>query len=369
MVDAAARWPIHVALAWVLTRDQIFTEAALANDFSPHLSSNDWKSFDEVDVAWTALFSAIIKNRIALWGLAYDASNQCPSPPRRITKKLLEGLDWESNGESPRLAPAYVEKQSERTGGFGVLEVDRAQVLSEFPIGSSPLARSTARLGSPQSPTGGGYMALSAAAYWIATEGGAKSFFIREITAWRRGYEILVTQITNGDIVAIGRQNGERAPVPIDGYNFSGLRIRYPFQTRPADPPFETAPHLDCAGPAAPTDWEAKYNDRLLRKNGEVEFSHIEVRKLDVLKVWPFHAVPTTGRTPAAFDIIPDQPLKAQIRESARRALLLKYPNGMIPKTTSTQTLVNEIASTLSKGGITGGVSADTVARVIGRKR
>ena len=368
MVDAAARWPIHVALAWVLTRDRIFTEAALANDFSPHLSSNEWKSFDEVDVAWTALFSAIIKNRIALWGLAYDASNQCSSPPRRITKKLLEGLDWESNGESPRLAPAYVEKQSERTGGFGVLEVDRAQVLSEFPIGSSPLARSTARLGSPQSPAGGGYMALSDAAYWIATEGGTKSFFIREITAWRRGYEGLATQIKNGNVVAIGRENGESMPVAIAGYSFSGLRIRCPFETRPADPPFETAPHLDCAGPAAPTDWEGKYNDRLLRKNGEVEFSHIEVRKLDVLKVWPFQIVDIP--IAAAFDEIPDQPLNASLREAARRALLLLYPNGKIPKNLSTQKLANDIApQLLKKDGLRGGVSADTVARVIGRKK
>ena len=49
------KWPIWKVLAWVLTRDQEFTERSSPQDFVPGRADEEYVSDDEVTKAWRLL--------------------------------------------------------------------------------------------------------------------------------------------------------------------------------------------------------------------------------------------------------------------------------------------------------------------------
>ena len=65
-------------------------------------------------------------------------------------------------------------------------------------------------------PDGAGYMDLTYAACWIATEGGKVSFFYRDKEVWRSAFDKLLPAMASGEIEVIGRQRGG-LPAPIIG--------------------------------------------------------------------------------------------------------------------------------------------------------
>ena len=71
-------------------------------------------------------------------------------------------------------------------------------------------------------------MALSDAAYWIATEGGTKRIVMRDVSVWKRAFAELLPRVQSGQVHVVGRRGGASLPETIDGASFVGLPIGYP---------------------------------------------------------------------------------------------------------------------------------------------
>jgi hypothetical protein len=81
----------------------------------------------------------------------------------------------------------------------------------------------------PLRPDDSGFMALTAAAHWIASQGGNRSIG-GNASLWRSAYEQLRAAVTEGTAKIYGLRNGEtikdREPIP--PATFIGLKIFYP---------------------------------------------------------------------------------------------------------------------------------------------
>ena len=90
------RWPLHFALAWVLTGDRAFAERAKPSDFHPRLTEDDWISRDEVDRAWRILHQALAGGSVP----AFKVSEPCgdghagEASEERLAPDALASLDW-----------------------------------------------------------------------------------------------------------------------------------------------------------------------------------------------------------------------------------------------------------------------------------
>ncbi len=134
-------------------------------------------------------------------------------------------------------------------------------------------------------PTGGGYMPLSAAAYWIATRGGSVTFDLNDPEAWRPAYEALRARLSSGDVRAMGMRGEERLEIP--AVEFAGIRFVLPAcLTEDFMVIFTAEFSLVC--------WP--YNDEYRWLRGESDtienctikrWSRVMVRNEDIEKFWP----------------------------------------------------------------------------------
>ena len=90
-------WPLHNALAWVLTRDVAFTESARPNDFSSNLIED--KGLDEVNFAWGALNRCLVDGSVAAF-----SAKPMTSDFRRIPVQTIKNCDWNFNGQNAVLS-------------------------------------------------------------------------------------------------------------------------------------------------------------------------------------------------------------------------------------------------------------------------
>jgi hypothetical protein len=147
----------------------------------------------------------------------------------------------------------------------------------------------SSHLGAPQRPEGAGYMPYSEAAYWLATEGGTIDIpEIERASAWESAYRVLNDHISTGEIHIIGRRHGQGTPTQIKGHRFSGIAIEYPFANGPLMRGDE--PCIMCRLPRDEEHWRREFNDRLMAnwRSPVAEFTHLEVRKSDIARLWPF---------------------------------------------------------------------------------
>jgi hypothetical protein len=169
-------------------------------------------------------------------------------------------------------------------------------------------------------PEGPGYMPLSCAAYWIATEGGAISFDPEDRAVWKRAFDDLLGRIAfeevqvlgvhhrerkpeppllgriaSEEVQVVGVHDGEREPVP--PHHFVDLLVSYPCCD---DLTFEliknnelclwSYPYLD------EEHWRNGFDDSL-RHHRRPRWSRLMVPKDDIARLWPFgkEAVSRTG--------------------------------------------------------------------------
>jgi hypothetical protein len=272
------RWPLHFALAWVLTRDRAFSERAKPSDFHPHLNEDEDDCGDEVDQAWSLLHQALAGGSIP----AFKTSKLCgnsdagEASEERISPEALARLDWAD------LKTGHSDP--------GAVVVSSSAMLTQFTHGSVPIAFTSDQAGRPIRPDGPGYMALSDAAYWIATEGGTKRIFMRDVSVWKGAFAELLLRVQDGVVRIVGRRGGASLPETIDGASFVGLPISYPCTEPPLSMILVEMPHIACRGVLLPeTDGADQYSDKLWGFNRHTpEWTHLQVRRLNIEKKWPF---------------------------------------------------------------------------------
>lgn len=336
MATDALRWPLHKALAWVLTRDETFTHNAANDDFTPRLPQFDWRRGGDEEKAWVRLHATMCSGVVKV----FDARGN------RLEVTAIADTDWgfDENG-NPCL------KKEFGTPLFVLL--DRADVTSEFSELDDPISETTENL-SWERPTGSGDMPLFHAAAWIGSRQNLKPFFLRDRVTWDRAYTELLPHLVSGDIGVAGRYRGSGLATSVNGVVFSGVEFDLPYVTAPLSLIMVERPHLRCA------DDELWGTDRR-----NAEYSHLRVERKDVAKHWP--ASDLVGADNEDYDNIPQVPLLAAKREATRKALLKKFPTGKVPKTLSAR----QINLTLRRyyvHGADSNVSDDTISRVLGRK-
>jgi hypothetical protein len=151
-------------LAWVLTRDQEFTERAAPQDFAPVRVDEEYDSHDEVAQSWCLLHKALVAGSIELCLVARTGD-----PNQRSTH----------TGSARQISPNVVRSQTWDwlTANVGASSL---VVLQHFPQGSNPIAQRVDLTQPEIRPHGAGHMDLTDAACWIATNGGRVSFFYRD---------------------------------------------------------------------------------------------------------------------------------------------------------------------------------------------
>lgn len=250
---ADSTWPIHAALAWALTRDRSFTEratlATVAGCSRDVVWMNDnfekWteSSEQELDRAWTQLHRLLASGQIPL----FDDKGQ------RFPAYFLVDQDWP-------IRPAN-------------LYVSSAGVLHFFQPGSDPIAFYSHQADAIDFSKG--YVSLTAAALYLATDGGRKSIVLRDTEAWKSAFEMLLLAICDNAVPVIGISSGRETPEPISGYTFSGLPVSFPYAPIHSDFAFKSNPFLRCGSPTRES------NDEITRgilSDAEVLFTKLQVK-------------------------------------------------------------------------------------------
>src|SRR5664280_575631 len=92
MIFENKRWPLHTALAWVLTRDRPFTERFLAWPHYPRLTRTiDIFPAADMNWAWKELFAAMVDGRLPVFG---RPTINLKLPEDQLAADDLKGLDW-----------------------------------------------------------------------------------------------------------------------------------------------------------------------------------------------------------------------------------------------------------------------------------
>src|SRR5262249_11861577 len=127
--------------------------------------------------------------------------------------------------------------------GYRNVQVHRDDVLNEFPPGGNRTLTSD-MIGPPVAPEGGGYTPFSQATYWIATNGGSKSFDVNDQAAWKPAHDELLAHIASNNVQIIG-QNSDGMNEKIDGLLFAGLRVSYPYHDTSSELLFGSEPFIE----------------------------------------------------------------------------------------------------------------------------
>jgi hypothetical protein len=150
----------------------------------------------------------------------------------------------------------------------------------------------TKTIGPPVKPEGGGYMPLSQAAYWIATNGGTKSVDVDDQAAWKHAYDELLAHITSNDVQIIGQSN-DGMNEEINALLFAGLRVSYPYHDTPSELLFGSEPYIESWPFIDDEHWRKGFNDKLVPpRGGKRRWSRLQVKKEDVRRIWRFAGDP-----------------------------------------------------------------------------
>ena len=138
----------------------------------------------------------------------------------------------------------------------------------------------------PVAPEGSGYMPLTQAAYWIATNGGIKSVDVNDQAAWKHAFDELLPHIASNDVQIIGQSSGGMNE-KIDGLLFAGVRVSYPYHDTPSELLFGSEPHIESFPFIDDEHWRKGFNDKLVPpRGGKRRWSRLQVKKQDVRRIW-----------------------------------------------------------------------------------
>jgi len=150
----------------------------------------------------------------------------------------------------------------------------------------------------PMTRTGtAGYVPLCAALHWIMTEGGRLSRNLEDSKAWSASVQLMLPLISTGEIQIIGRPSSGGPAEPIAGETFAGVFVSHATKEE-FSVLVGTNPWIGCTCYIDDQHWSADFNDQLfLSHYGSANWTHLQVKKSDVLREIKFDERKEIGRT------------------------------------------------------------------------
>ncbi len=309
-------WPLDIAIAWVLTRDRTFVERqwkrsgdgligiSVAIAVDRHYGHPLKLEFPGVEDAWTQLKSRLEDDAICVVGTPFrrvaDMSNgavETSESQREIAYTEISSLMLHEERDELCLIPEdwRVARGSNwhNLCGYRTVLVRPNGVLHYFPP-SKDLVLPSENLGPPRNPREPGWMSISDAAYWIASEGGRISFSLRNLEKWQQTFFILLPLMSSGQISVIGRRQSRGLAVPVPATCFAGIAVDYPYSDSPMDLLLCERPHLQCYGIVDVEQWERTFSDCLMGDDRYTpEYSHLQASNADIAREFPFSHTPS----------------------------------------------------------------------------
>ena len=147
----------------------------------------------------------------------------------------------------------------------------------------------------PMTRTGtAGYVPLCAALHWIMTEGGTASKNLEEIDAWNDSVRRILPALSTGEIQVVGRPASGGPNQIIPSETFAGVVVARPLREE-ISVIIGHHPWISCTPYVDEQHWASDFNDRLyLTHYGSAGWTHLQVRKSDVLREIKFESAATT---------------------------------------------------------------------------
>jgi hypothetical protein len=141
-------------------------------------------------------------------------------------------------------------------------------------------------------PTGNGFMSLFAAAFWVATEGGALSFDPTSKQCWERGYRPVLDACASDALDIVGVDEGG-LPLRILGATFDGCAVHYPGATSEVD----FAKLMVGEDPWISALPSSDFEETLIVRGKEI-WTKLRVLKPGIRRLWPFSLADDTASPP-----------------------------------------------------------------------
>lgn len=178
---------------------------------------------------------------------------------------------------------------------FTNVTFDRAELIASWPatipcpVAPTGLYEITAEMIEPLARASNtGYVPLCSALHWIMTKGGIRRAPIDDQPLWDTACSELFALIEEDEIELVGRQRGGPLSLPIRGHLFVAIKILLPLSLKLEDIALDAPSHIDCCAYEGEKNWLKSFNDRLyLTGQPGPEWTHLAVRKSQILKRWP----------------------------------------------------------------------------------
>jgi hypothetical protein len=339
-------WPLNVAIAWVLTRDRTFVErqwkrrgrgsigidVALADEAISGAPMT--LKFPGVDEAWIQMRSPLADGLFKTIGtpfrrVAADSASvvEASESPREIPEAEIASLVLHEEGQELCLIPEDWRVASgsnwQNLCGYRNVQVRPNGLIHYFPV-LEDLMLPSENLGPPRSPFFPGWMSVSDAAYWIASEGGRALFSLRDLRRWQAAFGLLLPLLSAGQIAAVGRRHGRGLAAPVPPPSFAGIAVDYPYSDAPDDLLWGERPHLRCYGIVDGEQWEQAHHDRLMGEDSRVpEYSHLQVSNSDLAREFPFAATDAAHEPPVEIEL-PRKPQRLKGKPPVKRLAVVR---------------------------------------------
>jgi hypothetical protein len=170
----------------------------------------------------------------------------------------------------------------------------------------------------PVVPDGNGTMSLTAAAHWIASEGGRLTITDAHENEWLLAFNDLISAIhrakLNFNLVGRSRHSGKYESVPATYLNDRPSEFQF-LSTSARNPRLSEAPDAEDFLKFS-FDWGGRHNDKLYVA-GLPEWTHLQVNMAAVAASWPFDLAPASVPQPVRLVVDPTD--RGQTRGKARR--------------------------------------------------
>jgi hypothetical protein len=152
-----------------------------------------------------------------------------------------------------------------------------------------------------------GYVPLCVALHWIASGAGTMRVRLDDAEAWATAVAKLRPLLASGDFEVIGLPASGGLAEPVPSTAFALVNVLAPLHESIGDILLSAPSHIDCACYLGAENWQKHFNDRLyVTGKAAAEWTHLQVRKRDILSRWPKSA-PTVRLETACLRWLADQ--------------------------------------------------------------